>query len=112
MRRLLCGVVAAATAACGTDPPRPPEMPAVAEYTSTPVDEARLAPGKDIPAEWWTLFRSPALDGLVRRALADSPTLARAGARLLQAQEDLSAREGAQLPKLDAKLSSNLSLIH
>jgi len=107
MRRLLCGVVAAATAACGTDPPRPPEMPAVAEYTSTPVDEARLAPGKDIPAEWWTLFRSPALDGLVRRALADSPTLARAGARLLQAQEDLSARDGAQLPKLDAKLSSN-----
>jgi outer membrane protein TolC len=34
-------------------------------------------------------------------------TLARAQARLHQAQEDLSARDGAQLPKLDAKLSSN-----
>jgi NodT family efflux transporter outer membrane factor (OMF) lipoprotein len=82
-------------------------MPAVAQYTSTPVAEERLAPGKDIPAQWWTLFRSPALDGLVRRALDNSPTLARAQARLRQAQEDLSARDDAQLPKLDARLSSN-----
>jgi len=99
--------MAAAFAACSTDPPPPPEMPAVTQYTSTPVAEQRLAPGKDIPAQWWTLFRSPALDGLVRRALDNSPTLARAQARLRQAQEDLSARDGAQLPKLDAKLSSN-----
>jgi NodT family efflux transporter outer membrane factor (OMF) lipoprotein len=106
MRRALC-LMAAAFAACSTDPPPPPEMPAVTQYTSTPVAEQRLAPGKDIPAQWWTLFRSPALDGLVRRALDNSPTLARAQARLRQAQEDLSARDGAQLPKLDAKLSSN-----
>ena len=70
--------------------------------------EDRLAPGKDIPAQWWTLFRSPTLDGLVRRALDNSPTLARAQARLRQAQEDLSARSGAaQLPQLDARLSAN-----
>jgi len=106
MRRALC-LVAAALAACASDPPPPPEMPAVAQYTSTPVAEDRLAPGKDIPAQWWTLFRSPALDGLVRRALDNSPTLARAQARLRQAQEDLSARDDAQLPKLDARLSSN-----
>jgi NodT family efflux transporter outer membrane factor (OMF) lipoprotein len=99
--------MAAAFAACSTDPPPPPEMPAVTQYTSTPVAEQRLAPGKDIPAQWWTLFRSPALDGLVRRALDNSPTLARAQARLRQAQEDLSARDDAQLPKLDARLSSN-----
>ncbi|HEY5323199.1 MAG TPA: ABC transporter permease, partial [Caldimonas sp.] len=98
MRRVLCAVVAAAVVACGSDPPRPPEMPAVTEYTSTPVAEDRLAPGKDIPAAWWTLFRSSALDALVRRALDNSPTLARAQARLRQAQEDLSARDGAQLP--------------
>ena len=106
MRRALC-LLAAATAGCASDPLRPPDMPAVAQYTSTPVAEERLAPGKDIPAAWWTLFGSPALDGLVRRALDNGPTLARAGARLRQAQEDLGAREGASLPKLDAKLSSN-----
>ena len=106
MRRALC-LMAVALAACAGDPPPPPELPAVAQYTSTPVAEERLAPGKDIPAQWWTLFRSPALDGLVRRALDNSPTLARAQARLRQAQEDLSARDDAQLPKLDARLSSN-----
>src|SRR4249919_3898594 len=96
-----------ALVSCTHDAVRPPEIPTAEQYTPTPVAEERLAPGKDIPAQWWTLFRSPALDGLVRRALADSPTLARAGARLRQAQEDLSARDGAQLPKLDARLSSN-----
>ncbi|HXI37237.1 MAG TPA: TolC family protein, partial [Burkholderiales bacterium] len=70
--------------------------------------EERLAPGKDVPAEWWKLFRSPELDRLVREALEASPTLARASAKLRQSQEDLSARQGGtQLPKVDAKLSAN-----
>jgi NodT family efflux transporter outer membrane factor (OMF) lipoprotein len=44
----------------------------------------------------------------VRRALANSPTLARAQAKLRQAEEDLSARSGAtQWPRIDAKLSAN-----
>ena len=107
-RRALCSLAAAAIAACSSDPLRPPEMPVVEQYTSTAVAEDRLAPGKDIPAQWWTLFRSPTLDGLVRRALDNSPTLARAQARLRQAQEDLSARSGgAELPQLDARLSAN-----
>jgi NodT family efflux transporter outer membrane factor (OMF) lipoprotein len=95
-------------ASCTQDPVHPPEIPAAGQYTPTPVTEERLAPGKDIPAQWWTLFRSPALDGLVRQALEASPTLARAGAKLRQAQEDLSARTGGtRLPKVDAKLSAN-----
>ena len=107
-RRALCSLAMAAIAACSSDPLRPPEIPVVEQYTSTAVAEDRLAPGKDIPAQWWTLFRSPTLDGLVRRALDNSPTLARAQARLRQAQEDLSARSGAtQCPKVDAKLSAN-----
>jgi NodT family efflux transporter outer membrane factor (OMF) lipoprotein len=101
-------VAAAGIAACSHEPLRPPEVLVVTQYTSTPVAEPRLASGKDIPAQWWTLFRSPALDGLVRRALDNSPTLARAQAKLRQAQEDLSARSGAtQYPKVDAKLSPN-----
>jgi NodT family efflux transporter outer membrane factor (OMF) lipoprotein len=97
-----------AMAACTHDPVRPPEIPTAGQYTPTPVTEERFAPGKDIPAQWWTLLQSPALDGLVRQALDSSPTLARANARLRQAQEDLSARTGGtRFPKVDAKLSAN-----
>ena len=101
-------VAFAGVAACGHDAVRPPVVPSAEQYTPTPVTEERLAPGKDIPAQWRTLFQSPALDGLVRQALEASPTLARAGAKLRQAQEDLSARSGGtRLPKVDAKLSAN-----
>ena len=108
MRRALSFLAVAAIAACSSEPLRPPELPVVEHYTSTPVADVRLAPGQDIPAQWWTLFRSPPLDALVRRSLDNSPTLARAQAKLRQAQEDLSARSGAtQWPRLDAKPSAN-----
>src|SRR5262245_8111068 len=117
MRRAICFSIL--LAACASEPVRPPEIAKTESYTSTPVDttaattgvqggEAQaFVAGKDIPAEWWTLFRSPALDRLVRDALEGSPTLARANARLRQAQEDLSARSGTQYPRVDAKLSAN-----
>jgi len=106
--RTLGFAVSAAILGCTHDPVRPPETPTAERYTPTPVTEERLAQGADLPAQWWTLFESPALDGLVRQALEASPTLARAGAKLRQAQEDLSARTGGtRLPKVDAKLSAN-----
>jgi NodT family efflux transporter outer membrane factor (OMF) lipoprotein len=119
MKRAMTCLVATALAACAGDPVRPPDIPAPSQYTSTPVapqtasadvrggEAQRFASGADIPAQWWTLFRSPSLDSLVRQALQNSPTLARAGARLRQAEEDLSARSGTQLPEVDAKLSAN-----
>jgi NodT family efflux transporter outer membrane factor (OMF) lipoprotein len=106
MKRAILWLVAA-VAACAGDPLRPPDVPQAGRYTAAPVEVPELAPGKDIPAEWWTLFRSPALDGMVRQALESSPTLARAHARLRQAEEDYSARSGANLPRVDAKLSAN-----
>lgn len=66
-----------------------------------------LAAGADVPAQWWTLFRSPALDHTIRGALAASPTLAQARARLLEAQENLAARTGAtRWPAVDARLDT------
>ena len=53
--------------------------------------------GKDIPAQWWTLFRSPEIDALVREAIANSPTLESAKATLRQAHEILKANEGGLL---------------
>jgi NodT family efflux transporter outer membrane factor (OMF) lipoprotein len=107
MKRIIFSIVTLGAAGCAGDPLRPPDVPTAEQYTATPVVEPRLAPGKDIPAQWWTLFNSPGLDALVRQALDASPTLARAGAKLRQAQEDLSARSGAtQYPRLDARLSA------
>lgn len=119
MRRLLVPSVVAMLAACSTEPLRVPELPAPEQYTTAPVTRTASAgvPGgeaqvftanSDIPAQWWTLFRSPPLDRLVRDALDASPTLAKAEARLRQAQEDLDARADATtFPKVDAKLQAN-----
>lgn len=97
--------VALACAGCTVGPDyRSPDPPVVPRYTSTPAEPRValpgatgpvLAHGRDIAPDWWTLFGSPALDALVARALADSPTLAQAGARLAQAEEERTARSGA-----------------
>src|SRR4030095_572529 len=98
MKRAIACLVIASIAGCAGDPLRAPDVPQTPQYTSTPLapQEAvagvhggqaqALAVGADIPAQWWTLFRSPALDGLVRQALDASPTLAAASAKLRQAE--------------------------
>ncbi|HVQ61099.1 MAG TPA: efflux transporter outer membrane subunit [Burkholderiales bacterium] len=119
MRRAALPASLLLIAACASDPVKPPDVPATGDYTATPVPPEtasadvrgggaqRFVTGQDIPSQWWTLFRSPALDTLVRDALAGSPTLARAGARLHQAEEDYGGRTGTQYPRIDAKLSAN-----
>ena len=52
------------------------------------------------PDRWWAQLNDPALDGLVRRALADNLTLAQARARVRQAREQLSVARAARLPTL------------
>lgn len=53
--------------------------------------------------QWWNAFRDPVLDGLVARALADSPTLAGAQARLARAQSAVDNARAAQLPQVNAE---------
>jgi NodT family efflux transporter outer membrane factor (OMF) lipoprotein len=116
----LLGVVAP-LAGCAVGPDyEPPKPPTVTRYLATPdVRETvsadnpagpaqRFASDRDIPAEWWKLFESPALDALVRQALSDSPKLAQAEAKLRRAQEELQARTGAtRYPKIDVGASRN-----
>jgi NodT family efflux transporter outer membrane factor (OMF) lipoprotein len=110
--------IAAAGCAVGPDYRSPP-APDVQTYTEKPTPEEtvsapgvgggaqRLVDGGDIPAQWWSLFHSEALDQLIRRALADSPTLAAAEAALRQARENLRARTGTvAYPILDGSLSA------
>ncbi|MGA2330583.1 MAG: efflux transporter outer membrane subunit [Syntrophales bacterium] len=67
----------------------------------------RFAPGKDIPQEWWTLLQSAELDQLIRQALAESPTVAAAKARLREADENRRAQYGALFPAVDANISAS-----
>ena len=94
----------------------PPAAPAVSGYTSAEFavgdsvgsaqagSPQRLLSGQDIPAQWWTLFRSPGLDALVRDAIAANPDLAAARASLRQAQELAQAKQGSLFPQIDAQL--------
>lgn len=103
---------------------RSPEPPgAGAAYTPTPLPEAtagapvaggaaqRFVPGKEIPEQWWVLFRSEPLDRWIRSALADSPTLAGAEAALRRAGEVRNARFGALLPSVDGSVSATRQTI-
>jgi len=113
-------VIAILLAGCTVGPHyRPPAPPTVTTYDRAPepsqtVNSAgaagaaqHLNPAMDVPAQWWTLFHSPQLDRLVREALANSPTLAQASARLKQAQEESNARTGAtKYPSVNATVSA------
>lgn len=117
----LVAFVCAFLAGCAVGPDfRSPEAPTVKGYTPEPLpSETVSAPGtggavqrfvsdRDIPGQWWTLFRSEALDALIRKALTDSPTIAAAEARLREAEENLRARGGTVFfPSVDGSLSAN-----
>jgi NodT family efflux transporter outer membrane factor (OMF) lipoprotein len=87
-----------------------PEAPATDRYTADPLPtqtaSAAVAGGapqrfqsnRDIPGDWWVLFHSPALDALVKEALAANPNLTAAQAALRQAYELRKSGEGAFFP--------------
>jgi NodT family efflux transporter outer membrane factor (OMF) lipoprotein len=103
----------AAGCAVGPDFQRPAPPP-VKSYTAeplpahpSPADAAsgqsqQFVEGRDIPALWWALFHSPALNQLVERALKANPNLQAAQATLRQAQENVYAAEGTLYPAVNA----------
>jgi len=112
-------ILAAALTGCAVGPDfRRPAPPSVASYTAEAVPEEtaaapiaggapqRLVSGEEIPGQWWALFRSDPLDNLIRRSLAESPTLAAAQAKLREAEENRRARFGAFFPQADASASA------
>jgi NodT family efflux transporter outer membrane factor (OMF) lipoprotein len=66
------------------------------------VSAQEVIPGAPVSSDWWTLFGSTSLDGMVSEALGKSPTLGGARATLEQAQELAVAAGGARYPRLDA----------
>ncbi len=75
-----------------------PAAPAVTSYSMVG-DDANIGPsraaiGEKVVSEWWTLFHSPALDQLMRQAVAGNPTLAEARARLEASRQAVKAEDG------------------
>ncbi|KVD28239.1 efflux transporter outer membrane subunit [Burkholderia ubonensis] len=118
-RGLACVVLAAAwLAGCVVGPdfvrPAPPQaggyarepLPAQTVASDIHGGEAQhFVQGLDLPGDWWTLFRSPALNAIIERALAANPSLQAAQAALREANETRVAGEGALFPTISAGAS-------
>ena len=82
------------------------EQPAATAAAGGEAGEAqRFVSGAAAPARWWESFRCASLNALVAQALAHSPTVLEARARLRQAEADFSAQaRGTLYPGADAQL--------
>jgi NodT family efflux transporter outer membrane factor (OMF) lipoprotein len=83
-----------------------PSPPDVQNLTPEPLKERivadgieqRFVQGRDLPGEWWTLFRSRELTELVERALRENHDLKAAQAALRVARANYEAQRGALFP--------------
>jgi len=98
-------VLAALLPACAVGPEYSrPKVDLPGEWkVEAPWREARPGDGR-IKGEWWRAFNDPLLDTLVAQALAQSPNLALASARLAQARATLSAASAGRYPQLSLGL--------
>ena len=60
----------------------------------------RFDVGRDIPGEWWKLFRSKTLDALVAEALRSHPDVVAGQAALEAAQQNVASEAGSLLPQV------------
>lgn len=58
-----------------------------------------------IPFDWWTLFQSPQINSLIKRAFKANPSIEAAQAALRQAQENVVAQQGFFYPTVGASYS-------
>jgi NodT family efflux transporter outer membrane factor (OMF) lipoprotein len=101
--------VSATLAACAVGPKyERPSLPETASAMTVPanIPDQQLQTGQEVPADWWTLFDSEALDELVRQAQVNNQNLLAAQSAVQQAQELLAARTGARYPQVDLTAGS------
>ena len=114
---VLAALAALCLSSCAVGPNfERPEAPAGATaYTAEPIPEVsesadipggaaqRFLAGQDIPGQWWTLFRSDALNKMIAQAIKANASLAGAQATLRQSYYLLRAQAGTFLPTIDAQ---------
>jgi NodT family efflux transporter outer membrane factor (OMF) lipoprotein len=111
----VCCSAALLLAGCAVGPDfKVPLAPDVEGYTATPLPNPTVSSasiggasqtfekGRDLPGEWWTLFRSRHLNAQIERAIAANANLQAAQATLRQARETAAAQFGTLLPTIDA----------
>lgn len=99
-----------------------PKSPKVKSYTNKPLSTKTVSTpgagsagksqvfelGKELPADWWYLFRSQEINHLVALGLANNPTLAASQAALRQAKEAVNVQVGNSLyPALSAQFTAS-----
>ena len=88
-----------------------PDAPAATRYTPAKLrgetaaagdaSVQHIALGQKVEGDWWTLFRSPAIDRIVQEAMAHNRSLAASSASLAEAQELALAANGGRYPQVD-----------
>lgn len=69
----------------------------------------RLVTARDIPGNWWILFHSKPLNGLIERALTNSPDIKSAQAALTVARENVLSQRGGYWPQISGSFSASRS---
>jgi NodT family efflux transporter outer membrane factor (OMF) lipoprotein len=110
MQRTLTLVCAAMVCGCTAGPnfiaPAPPaatgylgdRVPSAGPQTGTTSQHVEL--GQVIAGDWWSLFRSDPINGIVTQAVAHNRTLVASAATLAQAQELALAQSGTRYPQV------------
>jgi NodT family efflux transporter outer membrane factor (OMF) lipoprotein len=108
-RRIVLACTVAMLAACATPPDlgARPELAAPDSYQSI---QSFAAPVADWPSDaWWEAYGDAQLNALIEEALADSPTLEAAAARLRRAQADAQQSGAARYPSVNGQSSLETS---
>jgi NodT family efflux transporter outer membrane factor (OMF) lipoprotein len=107
-RRLACLLTASALlgGCAGFQPIAPQTQPIDKLALSMPasINQSQDAWPRD---DWWLAYGDPQLNKLMQQALADSPSLATAQARLARAQAALGASRAAEAPQVNGSVDVN-----
>jgi NodT family efflux transporter outer membrane factor (OMF) lipoprotein len=123
-RALLLGVIAMSISACAVGPNfTPPATPDATGYLPGRLSSPNPGPGAprvagqhfvtgaDVSARWWSAFKSPTLNELVRQAVDHNPNLQAAEAAIRVAQHNAQAQRGLFFPQVTGNSTSSDLLV-
>ncbi|MDE2562659.1 MAG: efflux transporter outer membrane subunit [Sphingomonadales bacterium] len=108
LRTLPAALMLASLAGCaaGPDYSGPPRAAALANARGSFLRAPDATTAEAPAARWWTALNDPMLDRLVEGALANSPGMAAANARIAQARAGLAANRTALLPTIETSFTA------
>jgi NodT family efflux transporter outer membrane factor (OMF) lipoprotein len=94
-----------------------PAAPEITRYTREPLatqtsgtdaapgQRQRFISGRDIPQDWWNVFKSPKLDAFIKQSLGNNPSLQAALATLRSNKQAVYAQEAKFFPLVQANFN-------